>query len=89
MALCGMKAMSRQRSARRSPGDSLTMSRPAKLISPPAMRAVLAMTPMSARPSVVLPQPDSPTMAVMEPSGTEKLAPSTARNSPLGVRNST
>ena len=40
---------------------------------------------MMARTAVVLPQPDSPTSPTILPSGTAKVAPSTARTMPSRV----
>ncbi len=86
MALCGMKAISRQRSAFMSRSESAARSRPSNSIRPPLMKALSAMTRVSARATVVLPQPDSPTRPTIEPRGTSKLTPSTASREPRPTR---
>src|SRR5262245_3098167 len=73
-----MKAISRHSTSRRSPSASGARSRASNSISPPTMRALRAITPMMARASVVLPQPDSPTSPTTCPRATSSVPRSTA-----------
>ena len=64
-----------RRKARRASPVSPASAAPSKAIEP-----VVGSTSFSiSRPSVVLPQPDSPTMATASPAPTSKLTPSSAR----------
>ena len=68
----------RRRCSHIAPGDSAVTSSPAT-----TMRPEVGSTSLStARPTVDLPQPDSPTRPSVSPCATEKLTPSTARTSP-------
>jgi hypothetical protein len=63
-----------RRSGRSSSWLSLVMSCPSKVICP----SVGSTSRRIERPSVVLPQPDSPTRLKISPGWTSKLTPSTA-----------
>jgi hypothetical protein len=54
-------------------------SMPSKLTVPPVGSTSLS----TARPKVVLPQPDSPTRPMVDPRGTSKSTPSTALTEPI------
>src|SRR5215468_3237397 len=73
-----------RRMRRSSRPESFRRSLPSKRTSP----AVGSMSLKIVRPSVDLPQPDSPTMPSVSPSSTVKSTPSTARTSPLCDENS-
>ena len=82
--------MSRPRSARISLSGNVNRSRPSNMIRPPATRpAGFASRRMTARADTDLPQPDSPTSAMVSPGRTDQLTPSTALTTPRPVENST
>src|SRR5689334_20931563 len=60
-------------------------SRPLKLIVPPSTRALGDRIPSTARASVVLPQPDSPTSPMIWPRPTLRLTASSTRAGPSSV----
>ena len=83
-------AMSRPRSARISDSGRHSRSRPPNRTRPPATRpAGRASRRMTASAETDLPQPDSPTMAMVSPALTVQLTPPTAWTMPRPVRNST
>src|SRR6202035_3014269 len=63
------------------------MSRPRKLIVPSTMRAGSSSSRMIDFAVTLLPEPDSPTMPSVSPGRNEKLTPSTARTTPVSVKN--
>src|SRR5437016_13195175 len=67
----------------------LSMRRPARRISPPAMRPGGSIRPMIARPVTDFPAPDSPTTPSTSPLAMSKEIPSMARNVLRRVTNST
>src|SRR5215469_15084996 len=74
------------RRSRISAGLSFRRSMPSNRISPEAIRpGGRGINPMIESAVTLLPQPDSPTMPSVRPGLSEKLTPSTARNSPLSV----
>ena len=71
--------MSPPRTLRISLFDSRTRSRPSSSTCPAQMRPPGGSRRMTEVPSMVLPQPDSPTRPSVSPSATARLTPSTAR----------
>ncbi len=61
--------------------DSASRSRPSKIALPPAGPPLGSCRRSSVRPSVVLPEPDSPTTPSVWPARSLKVAPRTALNS--------
>ncbi len=72
----------RRRMRRRSRADRRPTSAPSSMTRPP----LGAMSPMSRLPTVVFPEPDSPTSASTSPGPSSKLTPSTARTGRAGRR---
>ncbi len=80
-------ATSSPRSRRRSSGSRAITSCPSTRIRPATMRPGSGTRRSTESPSIVLPQPDSPTRPTISPAATCRLAPSTARTRPSGVGN--
>ncbi len=82
-------AMSLPMIARRASGSRSRILRPSNSILSAVTFAVQGKSPITASIDTDLPEPDSPTIASTSPASTERLIPSTARNGPVRVANST
>ena len=85
---CNTTAIERARSWRSASGASVVSSRPSSLTRP-LMRALGGSRRSTARASMVLPDPDSPTMPRVRPAASVRLTWSTARSGPRAVASST
>ena len=79
-------AMSRPRSWRQRAGVAPRSSSPLKRMLPSTMRPGSSSRPISEKPVMLLPEPDSPTRPRISPAARCRSTPSTARTTPLRVK---
>jgi hypothetical protein len=85
IAYCGTIDTSENRKAFIASVSPIGSWVPSRVTVPPTCRILLSMR-MRLLPSVVLPDPDSPTSPMISPSATENVTPSSACTSPRNVR---